>query len=73
MRLCRKASTSMPYEAQRTELAQMIVHCSPSSRRPEFKFGWTASPKNSGVDVTTAELPLAVMEELLAGTPHPVT
>lgn len=59
-------------QAQRTELDQMIVRCSPLSHRPEFEIAWTASPKNSGVCVTTCNLPLTTMEDLLAATvPQP--
>ena len=61
------------HEAQRTECDQMIIQVSPSSLRTEFSIIWTASPKNSGVDVTTVELPLAAMEELLATTVQPAT
>jgi len=62
------------HEAQRTEVDQMVVRCSPSSHRPEFEIAWTASPKHSDVYVTTCELPLTAMEELLAATtPQPAT
>lgn len=61
------------HEAQRTECDQMIVRCSPSSNRPEFQIAWTAIPKHSDVDVTTGELPLKVMEELLAATAQHAT
>jgi len=56
------------HEAQRTECDQMIVRCSPSSHHPEFEIAWTTIPKHSDVYVTTCDLPLAVMEELLAAT-----
>jgi hypothetical protein len=60
------------HEAQRTEVDQMTVRCSPSSHRPEFEIAWTASPKHSDVYVTTSELPLKAMEALLATTtPQP--
>ena len=62
------------HEAQRTEFDQVIIRCSPSSHRPEVEIAWTASPKHSDVTVTTCELPLKAMEELLAATvPQPVT
>ena len=61
-------------EVQRTECDQVIVRCSPSSHRPEFKIVWITSPKHSDVYVTTSELPLTAMEELLAATvPQPAT
>ena len=60
------------HEAQRTECDQMIIQVSPSPLRMEFSIIWTATPKHSDVDVTTSEMPLAVMEELLAVTvPQP--
>ena len=62
------------HEAQRTEFDQVIVRCSPSAHRPEFEITWTASPKHSDVYVTTCELPLTAMEDLLAATvPQPAT
>ena len=59
------------HEAQRTECDQMIIQASPSPLRTEFSIIWTATPKHSDLDVTTGELPIAVMEELLATTPQP--
>ncbi len=59
------------HEPQRTECDQMIIQVSPSSLRREFSIIWTASPKHSDIDVTTGELPLAAMEELLAATAQP--
>ena len=59
------------HEAQRTECDQMIIQVSPSSLRTEFSIIWTASPKYADLDVTTGELPLAAMEELLAATAQP--
>ena len=56
------------HEAQRTEYDQMIIQVSPSSLREEFSIIWTATPKHADLDVTTGELPLAAMEELLAAT-----
>lgn len=53
------------HEAQRTEVDQMLVRCS-RYRRPEFSVAWMASPKYADLDVTTSELPIAVMDELLA-------
>lgn len=53
-------------EPKRTETDQMIVRCSPSSHRPEFKIAWMASPKHSDVYVNTCELPLRAVVELLA-------
>jgi hypothetical protein len=62
------------HEAQRTEVDQMIVRCSPSPHRPEFEIAWTASPKHSDVYITTSELPLTAMEDLLAAMiPQPTT
>jgi len=62
------------HEGQTTEYAQMIVQCSRYPRRTEFSVFWTASPKYADLDVTTAELPLTVMDELLAKTvPQPAT
>ena len=58
-------------EPQRIELSQMIVRCSPSSHRPEFEVCWTASPKHSDVYVTTHDLPLNRLEELLAAERQP--
>ena len=52
------------HQAQRTEVDQMIVR----RHQPDFAIAWTASPKHSDVYVTTSELPLAVMETLLAPT-----
>jgi hypothetical protein len=60
------------HEAQRTECDQMIIQVSPSPLRTEFSIIWTATPKHADLDVTTSELPLATMEELLsATTPQP--
>ena len=59
------------HEGQSTEYDQMIVQCNRYPRGLEFSVFWTASPKNSDVDVTTAELPLKTMEELLAATAQP--
>jgi hypothetical protein len=59
------------HESQRIELSQMIVRCSPSSHRPEFEVCWTASPKHSDVYVTTRDLPLKRLEELLAAEHRP--
>jgi hypothetical protein len=59
------------YEPQRTETDQMIIQISPSSLRTDFSIIWTASPKHADIDVTTAELPLTVMEELLATAAQP--
>jgi hypothetical protein len=61
------------HEGQSTECDQVIVQCSRYSRGLEFSVFWTASPKNSGVDVTTADLPLKVIEELLAATAQHAT
>ena len=62
------------HEAQRTEFDRVIIRCSPSSHRPEFEIAWTASPKHSDMTVTTCDLPLKAMEELLAATaPQPAT
>jgi len=62
------------HEPQRTECDQMILRVGPSSHRLEYAVVWTTSPKHSDVYVTTNELPLAVMEELLAETiPQPIT
>jgi hypothetical protein len=62
------------HEAQRTEIDQMIVRYSPSSHRREFEIAWTASPKHSDVYVTTTELPLTAMEDVMAATiPQPAT
>ena len=59
---------------QRIELSQMIVRCSPSAQRPEYEICWTASPKHSDVYVTTRDLPLERLEELLAASVlQPVT
>ncbi len=54
------------HEAQRTECDQVIIRCSPSSHRPEFEIAWTTIPRHSDVYVTTCDLPLTAMEELLA-------
>jgi len=54
------------HEPQRTECGQMIIRICPSSREPEFEIAWTTIPKHSDVYVTTCDLPLAAMEELLA-------
>ncbi len=59
------------HEAQRTECDQMIIRISRCSPREEFSIIWTASPKYADLDVTTSELPLAAMEELLATTAQP--
>ncbi|MEI8376776.1 MAG: hypothetical protein WCJ35_28510 [Planctomycetota bacterium] len=56
------------HEPQRTELDQMILRVGPSSHRLEYAVAWTTSPKHSDVYVTTSELPIAVMDELLAET-----
>jgi len=56
------------HEAQRTECDQEIIRCSPSSHHPEFEVAWTTIPKHSDVYVTTCDLPLTAMEELLAAT-----
>ncbi|MGA2255890.1 MAG: hypothetical protein ABSG53_14685 [Thermoguttaceae bacterium] len=61
------------HERQRTECDQMIIQISPSPLRREFSIIWTASPKYADLDVTTAELPLTAMEELLATALRPVT
>ena len=62
------------HEPQRTELDQMILRVGPSSHRLEYAIAWTTSPKHSDVYVTTSELPIAVMEELLAEiVPQPAT
>ena len=52
------------HQAQRTEIDQVIVR----RHQPEFAIAWTASPKHSDVYVTTTELPLTVIEDLLAAT-----
>jgi hypothetical protein len=59
------------HEVQRTEVDQMIVRCSPSSRDPHYEIAWTASPKHSDVYVTTCDLPLKRLEELLAAEHRP--
>jgi len=60
------------HEAQRTECDQFVIRIASYSRRLEFSLVWTTIPKYADVDVTTSELPLTVMEELLAATaPHP--
>lgn len=59
------------HESQRIECSQVIIRCSPSSHRPEFEVCWTASPKHSDVYVTTRDLPLKGMEELLAAEHRP--
>ena len=59
------------HEAQRTECDQMIIQVSPSPLRTEFSIIWTATPKYADLDVTTSELPLTVMEELLTVTAQP--
>ncbi len=56
------------HEAQRTESDHVVLRVSGSSRRPEFVIAWTASPKNSDIDVSTADFPFTTMEELLAAT-----
>lgn len=56
------------HEPQRTECDQMIIQVSPSPLRTEFSVIWTARPKYADMDVTTGELPLTAMEELLAAT-----
>ena len=62
------------HEAQRTECGQAILRVSPASHQPEFEIAWTAIPKHSDVYVTTHDLPLKVMEELLAAPlPQPKT
>jgi hypothetical protein len=62
------------HESQRTECGQAILRVSPASHQPEFEIAWTAIPKHSDVYVTTHELPLEVMEKLLAAnTPQPKT
>ena len=48
----------------------MIIQISPSSLRMEFSVIWTASPKYADLDVTTAELPITAMEELLVAHPN---
>ena len=59
------------HESQRIECSQVIIRCSPSSYRPEFEVCWTASPKHSDVYVTTRDLPLKRLEELLAAEHRP--
>jgi hypothetical protein len=59
------------HESQRTEADQMIIQISPSAIRTEFSITWTASPKHADINVTTGELPLSAMEELLAVTAQP--
>jgi hypothetical protein len=56
------------HEAQRTECDQVIIRVASYSHRLEFSVVWTASPKYADLDVTTSELPLTAMEELLAAT-----
>jgi hypothetical protein len=55
------------FESKRTECDQMIVRCSPSSRNPEHKIVWTASPRHTDVYVITEELPLAALEGYIVG------
>lgn len=58
------------HEPQRTECDQMIIQVSPSPLRMEFSVIWTASPKYADLDVTTGELPITAMEELLVAHPN---
>ena len=61
------------HEPQRTEYDQVILRIASYSRRLEFSVVWTASPKYADLDVTTSELPVTAMGELLAATAQPVT
>ena len=54
------------HETQRTECDQMVVRCNRCSDSPTFSVAWTASPKHADLEITTSELPLAAMDELLA-------
>ena len=49
-------------QPQLTECDQMVVRCSPSSRKPQYEIAWSASPRHSDVCVTTRDLPLASLE-----------
>jgi hypothetical protein len=51
---------------QRTECLQTIIRCAPPSRSLEFEIAWTAIPKHTDVYVTTHDLSLTVMDDLLA-------
>ena len=60
------------HETQRTECDQVILRIASYSRRLEFSVVWTVIPKHSDVYVTTSELPIMAIRELLA-TAQPAT
>jgi hypothetical protein len=51
-----------------TEYETMLISCPISKDRPAvFGVRWTCNPRHSGVDITTGEIPLGIVQEIAEG------